>query len=95
MKVEITDPDAQLLRPRMSGDAEIVTETLEQAVIVPETALRYRGEEILVDLALSDQEAAGEENQTASERIVKIGIIDGDRVQITEGLAAGEEVFLQ
>ena len=44
VEIEVTDPDAQLLRPRMSGDADIVIEVVEDALFVPETALRYRGE---------------------------------------------------
>ncbi len=96
VKVEITDPEASLLRPRMSGDAEIVTEVVEDAVIVPETALRYRGTEILVDLATDAEETAdAEDDPDANLRVVEIGIIDGDRVQIIAGLEAGEEVLLQ
>src|SRR3990172_7167000 len=70
VKVEITDPDAQLLRPRMSGDADIVTEVLDDAILVPETALRYQGERIFVETV-----RAGERD--ALERDVEIGIVDG------------------
>ena len=95
VKVEITDADASLLRPRMSGDAEIITEIVEDALIVPETALRYRGEDILVDLesTLEEEDEAGDENQ--NERVVRVGIIDGDRVQILEGVNEGERILLQ
>ena len=34
----------------MSGDADIVTEVVEDAVTVPETALAYRGDQVLVEL---------------------------------------------
>lgn len=96
VEVEVVDPDAPLLRPRMSADAEIVTETVEGAVIVPETALRYRGDEILVDLAGGDDgaEASGGDRDEAG-RVVEIGIIDGDRVQVLSGVAAGDRVLLQ
>jgi HlyD family secretion protein len=86
VKVAVTDPDAGLLRPRMSGDAEIVAETVEGALVVPETALRYRGTEIYVEVP---------NGEGVDERIVKTGIIDGPRVQILDGLAAGDEVRLQ
>ncbi|MEM9173887.1 MAG: efflux RND transporter periplasmic adaptor subunit [Myxococcota bacterium] len=94
VKVEITDAEASRLRPRMSGDAEIVTEVVEDAVVVPETALRYRGTEILVDLDPGD----GPEQETdpdANLRVVEVGIIDGDRVQITDGLEPGARIVLQ
>lgn len=94
VKVEITDEDAQKLRPRMSGDAEIITEVVEHALIVPETALRYRADEILVELAAKDGES-NQEDIDASQRVVEIGIIDGDRVQIVSGLDAGQRVLLQ
>ena len=35
VEIEVTDPDAGLLRPRMSGDGEIVTEVIEDAVVIP------------------------------------------------------------
>ena len=98
VKVEIIDEDAALLRPRMSGDAEIVTEVVEDAVIVPETALRYRGTEILVDIESAidmETDAPEEAEPDANLRVVEVGIIDGDRVQITEGLPPGTRILLQ
>jgi HlyD family secretion protein len=89
VEIEITDPDAQLLRPRMSGDAEIVTEVVEDAVVIPETALRYRGDAIYVDTIVRQSEARIEP------RDVRIGIVDGARVQVLEGLEPGEEVVVR
>jgi len=89
VEIEIIDPDAQLLRPRMSGDADIVTEVVEDAVIVPETALRYRGEDIYVETVVRSNEAR------LVEKDVQIGIVDGSRVQILAGLSEGEEVQLK
>jgi len=87
VKVEITDPQAQQLRPRMSGDADIVTETVENALFVPETALRYRGEVVFVE-ALADGDGT-------AEREVEIGIVDGANVQVLRGVAEGERVLLR
>jgi HlyD family secretion protein len=90
VEIEITDPDAQLLRPRMSGDAEIVTEVVADALVVPETALHYRGQEIFVEVI------SGPDGQkTLAQRPVAIGIVDGARVQVLRGLEEGEEVRLQ
>jgi HlyD family secretion protein len=90
LEIEITDPDAALLRPRMSGDAEIVTEVVADALVVPETALFYRGKDITVQV-LSGRDG----RRRAEERAVSIGIVDGARVQVLSGLEAGEEVRLQ
>jgi HlyD family secretion protein len=87
VEVEVTDADAALLRPRMSGDAEIVTEVVEDALLLPEAALRYRGEQVYVE--------AKNGEGLFSERDVTIGIVDGARVQVADGLAEGDEVALR
>jgi HlyD family secretion protein len=87
LEIEVTDPEVGALRPRMSGDADIVTEVVEDALLVPETALHYRGDEVFV------RSPNGE--ASAQERPVRIGIVDGHRVQVLEGLAAGDAVILQ
>jgi HlyD family secretion protein len=69
----------------MSGDAEIVTEVLEDAILLPETALRYQGERIFV-------EALPAGSSDAVERDVEIGIVDGSQVQVLRGLAEGDVV---
>jgi hypothetical protein len=84
VEIEVTDPEASLLRPRMSGDGEIVTEVVENAVIVPETALRYDGDRVLLDVL--DGEAP------PSPREVQVGIVDGAQVQIVKGIEPGERV---
>jgi HlyD family secretion protein len=94
VEVEVVDPDAALLRPRMSADAEIVTETVEDAVLVPETALRYRGDEIRVDLATDEGAREGAVDDDTG-RVIEIGIIDGDRVQVLSGVEPGERIWLQ
>ncbi len=87
VEIEITDADADRLRPRMSGDADIVTEVVADAVVVPESALRYRGDEIYVELP----------NGTGPpvRRDVRIGIVDGAKVQVLEGVEPGDEIVLQ
>ncbi len=87
VEIEITDSDAARLRPRMSGDADIVTEIVNGAVIVPENTLRYRGDEIYVEVP----NGAGPPER----RDVRIGIVDGPRVQVLEGIAPGDEIVLQ
>jgi HlyD family secretion protein len=87
VEIEVTDLAAADLRPRMSGDADIVTEVVDGALLVPETALRYRGDQVFVE---SPDGEAG-----TQERPVRIGIVDGNRVQVLEGLAAGDRVVLQ
>lgn len=89
LEIEVTDPDAELLRPRMSGDADIVTEVVDDALIIPETALRYRGEQIYVETVARESKAR------IVEKDIEIGIVDGTHVQVLSGLEPGEEVRLQ
>jgi HlyD family secretion protein len=87
VEVEVTDVASPQLRPRMSGDAEIVTEVVHDALLLPETALRYRGEQVYVEAKNGDGVFAP--------RDVRIGIVDGSRVQVADGLAEGDEVALR
>lgn len=89
VEIAIEDERADLLRPRMSGDADIVTRVVEDALVVPETALRYGGEGISVRVLQNGDASAAED------RPVKIGIVDGSRVEILDGLGEGDEVLLQ
>jgi hypothetical protein len=61
-----------------------VTEVVEDAVVVPETALRYDGDRVLVDVLNGEAQATPRE--------VKVGIVDGARVQLTDGVQPGERV---
>ena len=87
LEIDLVAEDAQDLRPRMSGDADIVTRVVEDALVIPEMALHYQGAEIYVET----RNAAGETER----RDVEIGIVDGSKVQVLEGLDAGEIVYLQ
>lgn len=88
VEIAVTDPDAALLRPRMSGDADVVAEVVEDALVVPETALRYRGADVQVDVVTGDGAAP-------EPRTVQVGIVEGARVQLISGVAAGDRVLLQ
>ena len=89
VEIEIIDEKAELLRPRMSGDAEIISEVIEGALVIPETALRYKGNQIYVD------RVTGENSTPFEARDIAIGIVDGTRVQVLSGLEEGDEVRLQ
>ena len=88
LEIEVTDPEAARLRPRMSADADIVTEVVEDAILVPETALVFEGNEVYVE------RPAGGAGQV-ERRPVRTGILEGGRAQVLEGLAAGDDVRLR
>jgi HlyD family secretion protein len=89
-KVEVTVLDGvDQLWPRMSADADIVSEVHQQALIVPEGALVYTGDDISVDVVKHSSAPSLEA------RKVRIGISNADRVEVVDGLAEGEQVKLQ
>lgn len=89
VEVLVTDADAHLLRPKMSADADVVTEIVEDALVVPETALVFEGNDVLVERVLR----AGAPK--LERRKVEVGIVAGERVQILAGLEPGDEVRLR
>ena len=52
-------------------------------------ALRYRGDQIYVEAVVRDG------TDRIESRDVAIGIVDGDRVEVLEGLSEGDEVRVQ
>jgi HlyD family secretion protein len=89
VEVSVVDSEASLLRTRMSADADIVTEVVEEALIVPETALLYDGERIYVEKVTSSSE------QHVEEQTIRVGIVEKGRAQVSEGLSPGDEVRLK
>ena len=88
VEVELSGANTQKLRPRMSGDAEIVVEVVEEALWIPETALLYDGDRIYVEV--TNGVPAG-----VRQVDVEVNIVDDGRVQVTNGLEVGTEVRLQ
>jgi HlyD family secretion protein len=89
-KVEVTVLEGvDALWPRLSADADIVTEVHAQALVAPETALVYDGTKIFVDVL----PPSGDGNMVR--RPVRLGISNGDRVELVDGVAEGERVKLQ
>lgn len=91
VEIAVIDPDAALLKPKMSGDADIVVEVIEGVLLVPETGLRYDGDAVYVEAVTS----SGEEAFATERRDVETGVLEGDRVQILSGVAEGEEIRLR
>jgi multidrug efflux pump subunit AcrA (membrane-fusion protein) len=72
----------------MSGDADIVADVHRGALIVPEAALRYEGDAVLVDVV---ERASA---PTLHARPLRTGIQNGNRIEAVEGVAEGDEVAL-
>ena len=88
VEIQIEPEHATDLRPRMSGDGEIVADVVQDAIVVPERALRYGADGVFVEVVSEDGDAQSES------RDVTLGIVDGSRVQVLSGVEAGERVVL-
>jgi RND family efflux transporter MFP subunit len=89
VEVLVTDPDAHLLRPLMSADADVVTETVADALVVPEAALLFEGDQVLIERVVRASAP------TLERRPVTVGIVANNRAQILAGIDAGDEVRLR
>lgn len=89
-KVEVTVLEGiDALWPRMSADADIVAEVHDNALVLPEAALLYKGNDVMVE-ALAHASPARLRQQA-----VRVGISQKERVEILDGLAEGDVVKLQ
>ena len=89
VEIRVTDPQAAQLRTRMSADADIVTEVVDDARIVPETALLYDGDRVYVSKVVSASP------KHVEEQTVQVGIVEKGRAQILSGLSADDEVLVK
>jgi HlyD family secretion protein len=83
--VEVAKPDARL-KPGMTAEVSMLAKTIKDALVVPSSAVFKTPEgEDYVMVAGSDEHA--------HRKIIRVGIRNGDRVQIVSGLDAGEKVI--
>lgn len=69
----------------MTGAALVVQEQRNDVLTVPARAIRKRGADELVDVMVDGQ---------PQERVVKVGLSDGQNTEVTEGLAEHDQVVL-
>ncbi len=74
----------RLLKPEMFASVTIVTRAAELSVSVPREAIVYEGDSARVWVATDDK--------SIELRPIKLGLTNGNFVQVVEGLGAGEKV---
>jgi cobalt-zinc-cadmium efflux system membrane fusion protein len=85
VRTEVPNPDGRL-KPEMFANIEIITDVNSTAISVPQSAVLEDGGKSVVFVA---------EGNTYKQRQVQLGIKNGDRVEIIDGLNAGDKVVVK
>jgi HlyD family secretion protein len=83
--VEVAKPESRL-KPGMTVQVSLVAKTVKDALLVPGSAVFQTTEE-------ADYVMVAGSDQRAHQKIVKLGVRNGDRVQIVSGLGPDEKVI--
>jgi HlyD family secretion protein len=89
VKVSISNPGGEL-SANMTANAEIILEERKWVLIIPESAIAYdaqRNASVEVPAPASDK---GREKKP-----IKVGVSNGSRTEVVEGLIEGQQVILQ
>ncbi len=85
VKVEVKGANAELLKPEMTANVEIVAADKTGVLLVPITAVRQRRGERFVEVVKGDG--------ATEQRPVVAGMNDGEMIEIESGLEEGENVL--
>jgi len=86
VRIAVDNSDGRL-KAGMFADIEIVTTVLDNVLLIPDDALQTDGENPIVFVAL--------DGNKFEKRVVKPGLEQQGRVQVLEGLKAGEKIVTQ
>lgn len=87
IKAAIRIPDDAFLRAGYSANAEIVLKRAENVLSIPESCVEFRGDSTFVQLVRAETP-----KQRFERRPVKVGLSDGIRIAVIEGLTEGDKV---
>ena len=87
VKIEVLGEDKSILKPEMSANVEVTTDKRDNVLTIPSTAVLRKPEGYAVEVVKNEDET--------EEREVKIGLNDGAKVEVLEGLKEGEVVRLR
>jgi len=85
VRTEVPNPDGRL-KPDMFANVEIITDAHRNAISIPQSAVLKDGEKTIVFVA---------DGTGYKKRVVTAGIQSNDRVEIIDGLVAGDKVVVK
>jgi multidrug efflux system membrane fusion protein len=83
LRAEFTNEDEALF-PNQFVNVQLLVDTIKDAVVIPTSAVE-RGQQGTYIYVVTPE-------QTAAARPIKLGAIEGERVQVVEGLAVGDRI---
>ncbi len=89
VKAAVKIPEDIFVRAGYSANANILIESRENVLTLPESTLEFEGEKTYVQVLTGPEDA---EEQIFERREVSVGLSNGIDIEITEGLAADEKV---
>lgn len=85
-QVTTLDPDPEIMRPGMTAKVRIIINRADEALLVPEKALTYQGEQVYVRLVKDGR---------MRRQQVEIGRRAGGFYEVLKGLSAGDRVAIE
>jgi HlyD family secretion protein len=82
--IAATSPDGPFIRAGSSANADIVLDRRDQVMSVDESALRFDGDKVFVELEVGPGRVESRE--------VRVGLSDGLKIEVLEGLSGGERL---
>jgi HlyD family secretion protein len=87
IKAAIAIPDSAFIRAGYSANAEIVLKRAEDVLTIPESTVEFQGDSTFVQRVKQETPT-----QLFERHPIKIGLSDGIKVEITEGLTATDKI---
>ncbi|MCD7978843.1 MAG: efflux RND transporter periplasmic adaptor subunit [Tannerellaceae bacterium] len=87
VKAAVSIQDDAFIRAGYSANAEIVLKRAEQVLTIPESTIEFQGDSAFVQLVTQI-----EPEQKFERHPVKVGLSDGIKIEITEGLSTTDKV---
>lgn len=87
IKAAVTAPDSVQIRSGYSANAEIVLDRVQKALALPESTIEFKGDSTFVYVL-----TAGVPEQKFERRQVKVGMSDGIKIAIRDGITIKDKV---
>ncbi len=88
IKAATSIPDTVVIRAGYSANAEIVLAKVEKVVTIPESTVTFSNDSAFVYI-LKD---STDQKQVFEKKNIKVGLSDGIKVEVKEGLAKGDKI---